>query len=96
MTLGEFLAVGEDENCTDAVCVEDTVASLADDIYNYLEGNEDSADEANSGMGQTIPEISTEEARKALGIVSAILDESKPDHRVALRIKSTRAKEKAD
>ncbi len=39
-------------NCTDAVCAEDTIASLADDVYNSLEGNEDSADEANSGMGQ--------------------------------------------
>ncbi len=32
MTVGEFLEVGEDENCTDAVCAEDTVASLADDV----------------------------------------------------------------
>ncbi len=69
MTVGEFLEIGEDENCTDAVCAEDTVASLADDVHNFLEGNEDSADEANSGMGQTIPRFSTKEALKAPGIV---------------------------
>ncbi len=28
MTVGGFLEVGEDENCTDAVCAEDTVATL--------------------------------------------------------------------
>ncbi len=55
MTVGEFLEVGEDENCTDAVCAEDTVSSLAVDVYNSLEGNTDSADEANSGKGQIIP-----------------------------------------
>ncbi len=38
MTVGEFLEVGEDENCTDAVCAEDTVATLADGVYNSLEG----------------------------------------------------------
>ncbi len=31
-------------NCTDAVCAEDTIASLADDVYNSLEGNEDYAE----------------------------------------------------
>ncbi len=67
-------------------CVEDTVASLADDVYNSLEGNEDSADEANSEMGQTIPKFSTEQAHKAFGIVSTILDESNTDHRVAMQV----------
>ncbi len=36
MTVGEFLEVGEDENCTDAVYAEDTVASLADDVYKFF------------------------------------------------------------
>ncbi len=30
MTVGEFLEVGEDGNCSDAVYAEDTVASLVD------------------------------------------------------------------
>ncbi len=93
MTVGDFLEVGEDENCTDAVCAEDTVASLADDVYNSLEENEDSADEANSGMGQTIPEFSTKESLTVLGIASTILDESNPDHRVALRVISQSKRE---
>ncbi len=62
-------------------------------FYNSLEGNEDSADEANSGMGQTIPKFSTKEALKALGIVSTILDESNPDQRVALRVISQSQRE---
>ncbi len=55
-TVGEFLDVGGDENSTDAVCAEDTVASLPGDVYNSFEGNEDSTVEANSSMGQAIPE----------------------------------------
>ncbi len=86
MTVGEFLEVGEDENSIDVVCAEDTVASLSDDVYNSLERNQDSADEANSGMEETIPEFSTKEALKALGIVSTVLDESNPDQRSALRV----------
>ncbi len=86
MTVGVFLAVGEDGNCTDAVSAEDTVASLADDVYYSLGRTDDSANVTNSGMGQTIPEFSTKEALKALGIVSTILDESNPDQRVALRV----------
>ncbi len=35
-TVGDFLEVGEDENCTDPVCEEDTVASFADDVLSFL------------------------------------------------------------
>ncbi len=38
MTVGDFLEVGEDENCTDAVCAEDTVASIADDVIILWKG----------------------------------------------------------
>ncbi len=86
MTVGEFLEVGEDENCTDAVCEEDTGTSLPHDFYNSLQGNEDSPDEANSEIGQNNSEFSAKEALKALGIVSTILDESNPGQRVALRV----------
>ncbi len=67
-TVGVFLEVGEDENCTDAVSAEDTVASLVDDVYNSLEGNEDSADEANSGMGQTIPKFLLKKTLRLLAL----------------------------
>ncbi len=36
MTVGEFLEVGKAENCTDAVCAEDTVASPADDVLQFF------------------------------------------------------------
>ncbi len=77
---------GEDENCTDVVCVLDTVASLADGFYNSLTGNEYSADIGNSGIGKTIRTFSTKEDVRVLGIMSTIFHESKPNHRVALRV----------
>ncbi len=87
MTVDEFLEVGEDDNCTDAVCTEDTIASLAGGVYNSLEGNEDSADEANSGMGLTIPQFSSKEALKEPRSHSCAAGHF---------LKSTRATEKAD
>ncbi len=89
MTVVEFLEVGEDENCTDAVCAEDTVASLSDAVYNSLEGNEDSADEADSGMGQTIPKFLL---KKPLRLFELCL-QSNPDYRVALRVISQSQRE---
>ncbi len=62
-------------------------------FYNSLEGNEDSADGANSEMGKTITNFSTKEALKALGVVSTIVDKSDPDLRVPLPVISQSQRE---
>ncbi len=70
MTASGLLQMGEDEDCTDALCAEEMVASLAEDVCNSLEGNEDSAEEAE----QINSEFSDEFCfRSLVGLTKAVL-----------------------
>ncbi len=79
---------GEDD-CTDSLYPEESIASLAEDVCNAVQGNEDSDHE----MEPMMPEFPTKDALKALGIVSTFLDESDPHDKIALTVISWKQSE---